>query len=168
MGLAAGRQRGWEYSISVTDPCKKAPVLRTVEEMELAAAEWTALDAEGRKQAMLVYCSEQRKALSLEPRIWRSSLDALEIGRRTTVAGGRAVKQAWCLISLIGQIVCMVTGRQWSLGHRNGWRTLGSSKQGDVGPLGLAGPLVRGCVKGRVNGPAVRYDRDACRCRQWV
>ena len=49
------RERGWEYSISVTDPRQKAPVLRIVAGMALAEGEWTALDAEGREQAVLVY-----------------------------------------------------------------------------------------------------------------
>ena len=47
-------QRGWDYSVSVTDPNKKAPVLRIVEEMELDPKYWEPLDAQGVERAVTV------------------------------------------------------------------------------------------------------------------
>ena len=46
----------------MTDPRRKAPVLRIVEGMERADGEWTALDAEGREQAAPVYYRPSRWA----------------------------------------------------------------------------------------------------------
>ena len=49
------RERGWDYSISVTDSRKKRPVLRMVAAMELADQDWTPLDPERREEAALVF-----------------------------------------------------------------------------------------------------------------
>ena len=49
------RERGWDYSISVTDSRKKRPVLRIVAAMELADRDWTPLDPERREEAALVF-----------------------------------------------------------------------------------------------------------------
>ena len=49
------RERGWDYSISVTDARKKRPVLRMVAAMELADRDWTPLDPERREEAALVF-----------------------------------------------------------------------------------------------------------------
>lgn len=53
--VAYCRQRGWDYSLSVTDPRQKAPLLRIVEAVQLAEAEWVALDEDGHERATLVY-----------------------------------------------------------------------------------------------------------------
>ena len=45
--MAYCRQRGWDYSVSVTDPRRKAPLLRIVEALELAEEEWVELEADG-------------------------------------------------------------------------------------------------------------------------
>ena len=47
-------QRGWDYSVSVTDPNKKAPVLRIVEEMELDPKYWEPLDEQGVERAVVI------------------------------------------------------------------------------------------------------------------
>ena len=48
------KRRGWDYSVSVTDPNKKAPVLRVVEAMELDLLDWEPLDAQGVERAVTV------------------------------------------------------------------------------------------------------------------
>ena len=52
--VTACTERGWDYSVSVTDPNKKAPVLRIVEEMELDPKYWEPLDAQGVERAVTV------------------------------------------------------------------------------------------------------------------
>ena len=46
------RQRGWDYSPSVTDAGKKAPILRIEEAMELDEADWQELEAGGAERTI--------------------------------------------------------------------------------------------------------------------
>ena len=52
--VQACTDRGWDYSVSVTDPRKKAPVLRIVEEMALDPMYLEPLDAQGVERAVTV------------------------------------------------------------------------------------------------------------------
>ena len=52
--VTACTERGWDYSVSVTDPNKKAPVLRVVESKNLADADWKPLDERGGERAVTV------------------------------------------------------------------------------------------------------------------
>ena len=52
--VTACTDRGWDYSVSVTDPNKKAPVLRVVESEELEEADWAPLDKRGVERAVIV------------------------------------------------------------------------------------------------------------------
>ena len=49
------RERGWNYSLSVTDSRRKHPMLRIVAAMELADQDWRPLVPEGREEAVLVF-----------------------------------------------------------------------------------------------------------------
>ena len=96
------RERGWEYSISVTGPRKKAPVLRTLEEMALAdgvGRRWTRRG--GSKRCWCIALNGRRRY-----RWNRGSGEAVwthwRLAGRTAVVGGTAVKQAWRVISFIG------------------------------------------------------------------
>ncbi len=48
------RRKGWDYSVSVTDPRKKAPILRLAAAMGLREDEWEPLDAAGKERAIVV------------------------------------------------------------------------------------------------------------------
>ena len=45
--MEACQARCWDYSVSVTDPCKKAPLLRILKEMKVEEWEWEPLDERG-------------------------------------------------------------------------------------------------------------------------
>ncbi len=47
--------RGWDYSISLTDGRKQGPLRRILADCEYADQDWTALDAEGEEEALLLY-----------------------------------------------------------------------------------------------------------------
>ena len=49
------RQQGYDYSLSVTDACQKAPLLRIVEQLQLAEGGREPLDAEGQERTTMVY-----------------------------------------------------------------------------------------------------------------
>ncbi len=48
------RRKSWDYSVSVTDPRKKAPILRLAAAMGLREDEWEPLDAAGKERAIVV------------------------------------------------------------------------------------------------------------------
>ncbi len=48
------RRKGWEYSVSVTDPRQKAPILRLVDARGLREDEGEPLDAAGKERAIVV------------------------------------------------------------------------------------------------------------------
>ncbi len=48
------RRKGWEYSVSVTDPRRKAPILRPAAAMGLREDEGEPLDAAGKERALTV------------------------------------------------------------------------------------------------------------------
>ncbi len=48
------RQKGWDDSVSVTDPRQKAPILRLAAAMELREDEWELLNAAGKERAIVV------------------------------------------------------------------------------------------------------------------
>ena len=52
--VEACQQRGWDYSVSVTDPRKKVPLLRIVNEMKLEEGEWEPLDEGGCEREVTV------------------------------------------------------------------------------------------------------------------
>ena len=52
--VEACQARGWDYSVSVTDPRKKAPLLRILEEAQVQEWEWRPLDERGYERAVTV------------------------------------------------------------------------------------------------------------------
>ena len=52
--VEACQQRGWDYSVSVTDPRKKVPLLCIVNEMKLEEGEWEPLDEGGCEREVTV------------------------------------------------------------------------------------------------------------------
>ncbi len=48
------RRKGWEYSVSVTDPRQKAPILHLAAAMGLREDEWELLNAAGKERAIVV------------------------------------------------------------------------------------------------------------------
>ncbi len=52
--VKACTDRGWDYSVSVTDRNKKAPVLRIVEAKKFAEADWEPVDERGVERAVTV------------------------------------------------------------------------------------------------------------------
>ncbi len=52
--VSSCRRKGWDDSVSVTDPRKKAPILRLAAAMGLREDEWEPLDAAGKERAIVV------------------------------------------------------------------------------------------------------------------
>ena len=65
------RERAWDYSISVTDSRNKGRLLRVVQAMELADAEWKSPEPERREEDMVLYQPKNWEAETVYVVVWQ-------------------------------------------------------------------------------------------------